>query len=205
MEGSVAGSVAVVAGRRILTRHLVAVAGVVAALPTRTLVAGRRPAWSSSKRLPTQKGAEHHSIRVLKLPNPYAQDGGRTPGWGGPSARTPNPYTAPNKGSAGSGWGGATPGWGGATPKPPSSSGNDSSSAPINNGWASPGPASSGGWGGESSWVSLPDVSRVHSLHPTERTDARFWGSDARVRAYPWGTRLRINSVQCTDPGRNVC
>jgi hypothetical protein len=75
MEGSVAGSVAVVAGRRILTRHRVAVAGVVAALPTRTLVAGR-PRHGVPQRLPTQKGAEHHSIRVLKLPIPTRRTAG---------------------------------------------------------------------------------------------------------------------------------
>jgi len=68
MEGSVAGLVAVVAGRRILTRHPVAGAGVVAALPTRT--PAERPLHGVPQRLLTQKGAEHHSIRVLKLPIP---------------------------------------------------------------------------------------------------------------------------------------
>ncbi|KAH9077820.1 transcription elongation factor Spt5 [Lactarius deliciosus] len=116
---------------------------------------GKTPAWSSSK-TPNAEGGRTPFHTSSQTPNPYAQDGGRTPGWG-PSARTPNPYTAPSKAAAstGSGWGGATPGWGGATPKPSSSSWNESSSpAPTsnNNGWASPGPTSSGGWGGESSW-----------------------------------------------------
>lgn len=164
---------------------------------------GKTPAWSSSK-TPNPEGGRTPFNTSSQTPNPYAQDGGRTPGWGPSAARTPNPYTAPNKAGAGSGWGGATPGWGGATPKPPSSSMNDSSPAPGNNGWASPGPASSGGWGGESTWVSLPDVSRVRSLQPTERTDTRFWGPDARVCAYPWGTGLRINSVQRPNTSRNV-
>ena len=123
---------------------------------------GKTPAWSSSK-TPNPEGGRTPFNTSSQTPNPYAQDGGRTPGWG-PSARTPNPYTTSNKGSAGSGWGGATPGWGGATPKPPSSSAIDSSSAPSNNGWASPGPPSSGGWGGESSWVSLLNVPCDHSL-----------------------------------------
>ncbi|KAH9030088.1 hypothetical protein EDB84DRAFT_1495355 [Lactarius hengduanensis] len=128
---------------------------------------GKTPAWSSSK-TPNPEGGRTPFHTSSQTPNPYAQDGGRTPGWG-PSARTPNPYTAPSKAAAstGSGWGGATPGWGGATPKPSSSSWNESASpAPTsnNNGWASPGPTSSGGWGGDSSWVSLTDVSSVHSL-----------------------------------------
>jgi transcription elongation factor SPT5 len=120
---------------------------------------GKTPAWASSK-TPNQEGGRTPFTTSSQTPNPYAQDGGRTPGWG-PSARTPNPYTAPNKANTGSGWGGATPGWGGATPKPPSSTWNESSSpAPqSNNGWASPGPTSSAGaWGGETSnWVSLAD------------------------------------------------
>lgn len=116
---------------------------------------GKTPAWSSSK-TPNAEGGRTPFHTSSQTPNPYAQDGGRTPGWG-PSARTPNPYTAPSKAAAstGSGWGGATPGWGGATPKPSSSSWNESASpapASNNNGWASPGPTSSGGWGGESSW-----------------------------------------------------
>jgi hypothetical protein len=78
MEDSVAGSVAVVAGRRILTRRPVAVAGVVAALRTRTPLVGGRPQRGPGvpQRLPTQKGAEHHSIRVLKLPIPTRRTAG---------------------------------------------------------------------------------------------------------------------------------
>lgn len=121
---------------------------------------GKTPAWNSSK-TPNAEGGRTPFTSSSQTPNPYAQDGGggRTPGWG-PSARTPNPYTAStaNKSSTGSGWGGATPGWGGATPKPPASTWNESSPAPqSNNGWASPGPTSSGGgWGGgESSFVSV--------------------------------------------------
>ncbi|KAH9022167.1 transcription elongation factor Spt5 [Lactarius pseudohatsudake] len=109
---------------------------------------GKTPAWSSSK-TPNPEGGRTPFHTSSQTPNPYAQDGGRTPGWG-PSARTPNPYTAPSKAAAstGSGWGGATPGWGGATPKPSSSSWNESASpAPTTQG-----PTSSGGWGGESSW-----------------------------------------------------
>jgi transcription elongation factor SPT5 len=117
---------------------------------------GKTPAWSSSK-TPNPEGGRTPFTSISQTPNPYTQDGGRTPGWG-PSARTPNPYTAPaaSKGSTGSGWGGATPGWGGGTPKPPAPTWNESSPAPQSNpGWASPGPTSSGGggWGGgESSW-----------------------------------------------------
>ncbi|KAI0305112.1 hypothetical protein B0F90DRAFT_1156675 [Multifurca ochricompacta] len=112
---------------------------------------GKTPAWGSSKTPNSYaEGGKTPFHTSSQTPNPYAQDGGRTPGWGS-SARTPNPYTAPSKGAAGAGWGGATPGWGGATPKPTSSSWNDSSSAPSNNGWASPGPPASGGWG-ESNW-----------------------------------------------------
>jgi transcription elongation factor SPT5 len=115
---------------------------------------GKTPAWGSSKTPnPYTEGGRTPFNPSSQTPNPYAQEGGRTPGWGS-SARTPNPYGAAtaNKSTPGSGWGGATPGWGGATPKPPSSW-NDNSSAPSNNGWASPGPPASGGWA-ESSWVS---------------------------------------------------
>ena len=67
-EDSVAGLVAVVAGRRILTRHPVVATGAVAALPTRT-PAGRPP-HGAPQRLLTQKGVERHSLRVPKLPIP---------------------------------------------------------------------------------------------------------------------------------------
>jgi hypothetical protein len=133
---------------------------------------GKTPAWSSSK-TPNPEGGRTPFTSISQTPNPYTQDGGRTPGWG-PSARTPNPYTAPaaSKGSTGSGWGGATPGWGGGTPKPPAPTWNESSPAPQSNpGWASPGPTSSGGggWGGgESSWVSAVHCV-LHSYTHTNR------------------------------------
>ncbi|KAH9996227.1 hypothetical protein BJV77DRAFT_960644 [Russula vinacea] len=113
---------------------------------------GKTPAWGASKTPnPYAEGGRTPFNTGSQTPNPYAQEGGRTPGWG-TSARTPNPYAAAaNKSSGtGSGWGGATPAWGGATPKP--SSWNESSSTPAaNNGWASPAPPTSGGWG-ETSW-----------------------------------------------------
>ncbi|KAH9993332.1 early transcription elongation factor of RNA pol II, NGN section-domain-containing protein [Russula compacta] len=126
---------------------------------------GRTPAWGSSKTPnPYTEGGRTPFHTSSQTPNPYAQDGGRTPGLSS-SARTPNPYAAPTKSSGtGSGWGGATPAWGGATPKP--SSLNESSSAPANNGWASPGPPASGGWG-ESSWVSPLKLMPIH--RPTQR------------------------------------
>jgi hypothetical protein len=115
---------------------------------------GKTPAWGSSKTPnPYAEGGRTPFNTSSQTPNPYAQEGGRTPGWGS-SARTPNPYAAANKSTgtgSGSGFGGATPAWGGATPKP--SSWTESSSAPANNGWTSPGPPASGDWG-ESSWVS---------------------------------------------------
>ncbi|KAN0111674.1 hypothetical protein V8E52_008235 [Russula decolorans] len=111
---------------------------------------GKTPAWGSSKTPnPYSEGGRTPFHSSSQTPNPYAQEGGRTPGWAS-SARTPNPYASANKsGGSGSGWGGATPAWGGATPKP--SSWNESSSAPANNGWVSPTPPASGGWG-EPSW-----------------------------------------------------
>lgn len=66
-EGSAAGSAAVVVGRRILTRHLVAAAGVAAALLTRTPLVGERLRHGMPQRPLTQKGAERPSLRVLKL------------------------------------------------------------------------------------------------------------------------------------------
>ncbi|KAI0292869.1 hypothetical protein BC826DRAFT_1017266 [Russula brevipes] len=116
---------------------------------------GKTPAWGSSKTPnPYAEGGRTPFHTSSQTPNPYAQEGGRTPAWGGSSARTPNPYATAAKSSGtsgtGSGWGGATPTWGGATPKP--TSWTESSSAPANNGWASPGPSTSGGWGGEPSW-----------------------------------------------------
>jgi len=66
-EGSVAGLAAVVGGRQILTRHPVVADGVVVVLPTRTPPVGVRPRHGVPRRLLTQKGAEHHSLRVLKL------------------------------------------------------------------------------------------------------------------------------------------
>ena len=128
---------------------------------------GKTPAWGASKTPnPYAEGGRTPFNTGSQTPNPYAQEGGRTPGWG-TSARTPNPYAAAaNKSSGtGSGWGGATPAWGGATPKP--SSWNESSSTPAaNNGWASPAPPTSGGWG-ETSWVSPLNSMPTHI--PTQK------------------------------------
>ena len=66
-EGSAAVSAAVVGGHRILMRHPVVADGVVVVLPTRTPPVGERLRHGVPQRLLTQKGAEHHSLRVLKL------------------------------------------------------------------------------------------------------------------------------------------
>jgi hypothetical protein len=129
---------------------------------------GKTPAWGSSKTPnPYTEGGRTPFNTSSQTPNPYAQEGGRTPAWGS-SARTPNPYAAAAAKSSGtgSGWGGATPGWGGATPKPTSL--NESSSAPANNGWASPGPPASGGWG-DSNWVSHLKLIPIHNQRDTNR------------------------------------
>jgi hypothetical protein len=137
---------------------------------------GKTPAWGSSKTPnPYTEGGRTPFNTSSQTPNPYAQEGGRTPAWS--SARTPNPYAAAatKTGGTGSGWGGATPAWGGATPKP-TNSWNESSpaAASANNGWTSPGPPASGGWG-DSSWVCHLKFLRIHIL--TRQPD--------RVRLHP--------------------
>ncbi len=168
---------------------------------------GKTPAWGSSKTPnPYAEGGRTPFHSSSQTPNPYAQEGGRTPGWGS-SARTPNPYAATNKSSgSGPGWGGTSPTWGGTTPKP--SSWNESSSAPANNGWASPAPPTSGGWG-EPTWVSPSEIDAnsysINSKPPTECANARFQRSDASVCTHSRWTRVWSNDVQCSDASRNVC
>ncbi len=179
--------VVVVVGHLIHMRRLAVEAGAVAALPTHTsLGAAKRQHGALQKRLiHTLKGEEHRSIRVPKLQIRTRRKAGD---------------------GSGPGWGGTSPTWGGTTPKP--SSWNESSSAPANNGWASPAPPTSGGWG-EPTWVSPSEIDAnsysINSKPPTECANARFQRSDASVCTHSRWTRVWSNDVQCSDASRNVC
>ena len=154
---------------------------------------GRTPAWNASSRTPnpydgTKTPAWNASSRT---PNPYANDGGKTPVYGGRTpawtgSKTPNPY-----GGGGSTWGGATPqavrgaGWGGATPSTSGSSGGWN----ANSGWSGAEdmatPARSGTY--ESTWnAPTPAVAATPGIHPVQ-TPA-YTGAIGRTPANVWGT-----------------
>jgi hypothetical protein len=208
-EGSVAGSAAVVAERLILTRHLVAAAGVAAALPTRTPLVGGRLRHGAPPRPLTQKGAERPSHRFLKHLIPTRrmagehQVGARPPGH-----RTRTPLQPQAR---------VAQGQDGAVPRLVGEAARPNRQRPLGTRVRLrrrvilAGPArdqqvreEEDGVAANRAGYVLYIVSFIHTLTPTERTDPRFRGPNPCVRSHPRRTGLRIDGLQRTNASRNV-